>query len=416
LIDSMRIVCPRVSKLFVFLLFFCFLAVSAGDAGAIDKKKPCWESATFLRLGMHYEAEFSARNCLKQHPTDPRIWILLTRALAYQKKFGEALKWATQLVRRYPDDLDNVALRIQILAWSGDLRRAWKEKSKIERVAHTDPDKSHLIADIAYWRKDYHEAVRWYDYILKRWPDSPRARLNRNRCLKALGHPVPEEALRPPPAAAPAKPAPAGNPHRAAPSAAPAPRPSGGTSVMKSVAGNRRSCFVYEGKWRRRKYRDAEHHARACIKSPGSHYKAWNTLLRLLVQQNRLQAALRDIDWAIKREPAVKFFRYWRIKLLMAAGRLDQAWEETPTIRRFARRDRAAAKLVAGLALDRKDYATAQELYVRLLRKWPNDRVGRYNLGRAYLAQGKKRAAKRAFARVCKKHRWEPACRRARQL
>ena len=399
---------PRVYKA---AIYGALVAALVGWA-SVARGDMCGHAKSFLKLKMFYEAEFSARNCIKAAPVRVQNWVYLTKALAYQKKYNESLAWINRVINRFPDDLDHITFRIRILAWSGQLRQAWKEKVKIEKAANKDPDKAHLIADIAYWNERFHEAIRWYDFILRRWPRSARARLNRSRCLKGLGekeyNTTPARPIR---VAARPKPA---NPRLATKTPTTTPKPAAPKPVAPQPS--RRSCLIYRSLLRKKQLKSAEEHMRACVKWRARNFYAWNMLFKLLLDQGRIKDALADVDAAIRDYPTDGFFRFWRLRLLVSAGQHRQAWKESASVDQFSQRNLAAARLSAGIAMRVGQFRVAIKRYKRVLDRWPNHMRARYNLARAYQAVGRVREAVLEYEMVCKTHKHPPACKKASSL
>ena len=154
-----------------------------GDEWRHGVGDPCVRVEPYLVKGDYRLAEGAAKSCLDKFPNHIRIWYFLSRALAGQKRWPEALKWVDKAIKLRPGNKDLHIWRIRLLAWSGDLDKAWNERYKIIKVAERSKDAAMLIGDVAFWRKDCVEAVKWYDYIAKRWPNSERAKANRDRCI-----------------------------------------------------------------------------------------------------------------------------------------------------------------------------------------------------------------------------------------
>ena len=151
--------------------------------GGVAHADPCTKVEPYLNKSEFRLAEGAARTCLEKFPNHVRVWYLLSRALAGQKRYNDALTWVDKAIEKYPGDKDLHIWRVRLLAWSGDLNKAWSERYRIIKSAQHRRDAAMLIADVAFWRKDCVEAVKWYDFIIKKWPTAERAKANRDRCM-----------------------------------------------------------------------------------------------------------------------------------------------------------------------------------------------------------------------------------------
>jgi len=150
------------------------LAVAGGARAA-----GCPKSEDLWKAGKFKAAEDEARACLKAAPDDVSVWLALSKALAVQAKYAAALKWAEKAIARYPADLDLVSWRIRVLAWKGDMAKAWTEIEKLPPEAFDDKETALLAGNVALWKKDYKEAVTLYSYYLKLEPNDLDAIKNR---------------------------------------------------------------------------------------------------------------------------------------------------------------------------------------------------------------------------------------------
>jgi tetratricopeptide (TPR) repeat protein len=148
----------------------------------------CEQAKSLWTKGLYPEAEKEALACLAKKPDSVATWFLLSRIFAAQYRYNEALIWVDTGLEKHPEDVDLLAWRVRVLAWKGDLDRAWDEALNLPSVAFLDPDTSKLVADLAYWRKDYPIAVRRYKSHLDKWPDDKKARQNRAVSKIELGH------------------------------------------------------------------------------------------------------------------------------------------------------------------------------------------------------------------------------------
>ncbi len=171
-------------KRFLALLLGCLTIASASTAlaAACPDAQEAYDDENWLM------AEFSARECLSNDPDNAELWALLARSLAFQEKYEESLQWIDKVLAKYPTDSDMRTQRVRVLAWKGDLDEAWEEAQGLNINAYTDPDTSKLVANIAFWRNDWKNAVERYDLYLLRVPDDQLALRNRGVAHKNLGN------------------------------------------------------------------------------------------------------------------------------------------------------------------------------------------------------------------------------------
>lgn len=172
-------------------------ALIVGGAGAA-RAQPVAESgcpdARAAWLAQRFpEAERHARACLEIRPNDVRVWFELSRALAGQGRYEDALQWSRRALERYPDDMDWLAHHIRVTAWSGDLDGAWALVGRLTSAALGDPDTARMVADLALWRADHAEAARRYSRWLEQFGDDPD--VYHNRSVAYLEVDQPERAL-----------------------------------------------------------------------------------------------------------------------------------------------------------------------------------------------------------------------------
>jgi len=410
-------------------------------------------------------AEGAARTCLEKFPNHVRVWYLLSRALAGQKRYGDALKWVDKAIKRYPGDKDLHIWRVRLLAWSEQLDKAWAERYRIIKAAQHRRDAAMLIADIAFWRKDCVEAVKWYDFIAKKWPNSERAKANRDRCIADKTESQPEPVTRKTPEPAPQKEPVAKKPEkRRPPGASPAKPvfrhdagakrtaatkrkrcrvcPSGkakqASKAKKSTRKKgrrrraraswrgyrgydrgpgalpvtRRSCRNLHAHYRLKHYRNAERQALECIKVGETGHQAWEIFFSSLLAQGKYAYALGMATKQMRaRKADPQFFRYWRVKILARQGRTTQAWYEAASLGDYEQRSYDAAELVASLAYRLGKYYTAAEKFEKFLRRWPNNLWPRLYLAKSWAKIGRHQEAKTELTYLCKKHEFSRACR-----
>lgn len=135
----------------------------------------CAPGEAHYRAGRFLDAEREARKCLKGKQERRATWFLLSRALGGQKRYPEALRLAEQALKHHPLDQSLRTWRVRLLAWQGKLDRAWQEAQRFEPVARKDRETTKLLADLAFWRKDFREAAKRYGSYLDQWPDDSKA-------------------------------------------------------------------------------------------------------------------------------------------------------------------------------------------------------------------------------------------------
>ncbi len=158
------------------------IALAPGTAAAGE----CPDAWLHLRTGDPVGAEQKARACLDADPLSTDAALVLSRALARQNRYVEALTWADLVQRRHPEDPELVIWVGRLLAWKGDLDAAWA-KVKDLPPDRDDPDELRFLADLAFWRKDHAQAAARYDRVVLRDGTDRRARLNRGLSRRDAG-------------------------------------------------------------------------------------------------------------------------------------------------------------------------------------------------------------------------------------
>ena len=428
--------------------------------GGVAHADPCTKVEPYLNKSEHRLAEGAARTCLEKFPNHVRVWYLLSRALAGQKRYTDALKWVDKSIEKYPGDKDLHIWRVRLLAWSGDLDKAWSERFRIIKAAQHRRDAAMLIADVAFWRKDCVEAVKWYDFIAKKWPNAERAKANRDRCIsdasvggqapepaaKATTKPTSEPATKPASVATTSKPAtkptgkpasssggvysPAAGPSKASASCSVCPKKAKASSSKAKRSGKkrgrswrarrysyrsslpvtRRSCRNLHAHYRLKDYRGAQRQARECLKVGTAGEQAWEILFSSLLAQGLYDSALGEATKQMRRQPNSPFFRYWRVKILARQGRTLKAWYEAAALSDYEQRNYDAAELVASLAFRLGKYHTAAEKFEAFLRRWPNNLWPRLYLAKSWAHIGRYSEAVSELKYLCRKHDFTRAC------
>ena len=437
--------------------------------GGVAHADPCTKVEPYLNKSEHRLAEGAARTCLEKFPNHVRVWYLLSRALAGQKRYTDALKWVDKSIEKYPGDKDLHIWRVRLLAWSGDLDKAWSERFRIIKAAQHRRDAAMLIADVAFWRKDCVEAVKWYDFIAKKWPNAERAKANRDRCMSDAGDKTPEpvttksqtpkqdETTKPATAKAPtaatktyeqptreaqgsgsmytpgAAPGTGtsrvtGTTAKAAPTCSVCPKAKAtakknptrkkrarrwsgrGYSRRSSLPVTRNSCRNLHAHYRLKDYRGAERQARECIKVGRAGDQAWEILFSSQLAQGLYDSALGEATRQMRAHPQSEFFRYWRVKILARQGRTLKAWYEAAALSNYEQRSYDAAELVASLAYRLGKYHTAAEKFEAFLRRWPNNLWPRLYLAKSWGHIGRYSEAVAELKYLCRKHEFTRAC------
>lgn len=147
----------------------------------------CPESRKAREAGQGQRAEALARRCVREHPDESAAWVALGEALAEQGRFDRAAAWFSRAARHHPDDWRLKLHEARFLAWQGAHDRAWEAVEHLPAEAFEDIEVLRLVADVAYWRQDWAEAVQRYDAYLMQRPDDVRALLARGRSHRAMG-------------------------------------------------------------------------------------------------------------------------------------------------------------------------------------------------------------------------------------
>jgi len=435
---------------------------------------PCTKVEPYLNKSEYRLAEGAARTCLEKFPNHVRVWYLLSRALAGQKRYSDALKWVNKAIVKYPGDKDLHIWRVRLLAWSGDLDKAWSERYRIIKAAQHRQDAAMLIADVAFWRKDCVEAVKWYDFITKKWPTAERATANRDRCMNTASTGATEAGVAPAKTETgkksyeqptrekqgspthykpggydgkkqigdkgkgetykPWKAKKGGTKGSTATSSGPkataktcntckpkkatkkkrrrSRRYSGGYYRYRSsgLPVTRRSCRNLHAHYRLKDYRSAERQARECIKVGTAGEQAWEILFSSLLAQGLYSAALGETTRQLRANPRSDFFRYWRVKVMARQGRTLKAWYEAATLASYEQVNYDAAELVASLAYRLGKYHTAAEKFEAFLRRWPNNLWPRLYLAKSWVQIGRFSEAVAELNYLCRKHDFTRAC------
>lgn len=173
----------RTFGLFVGALVCCSTGATA------DSPNFCQAAQLSLQRQEHQQAERLARRCLQHNPNHSQARIVLSRALAAQQRYGQAIAQLDRVLYRYPRDGDLLVLRVRLLAWSGDLNGAWSQLLQLPTSSFADPETVLLGANLAFWRKDYLEAVLRYSDFLEVQPGDTTALRNRGLAWRQQGEP-----------------------------------------------------------------------------------------------------------------------------------------------------------------------------------------------------------------------------------
>lgn len=146
----------------------------------------CPDAWLHLRTNDPIGAEQKARACLDADPMSSDAALVLSKALARQDRYLEALTWGDLVQRRHPDDPELVIWVARLHAWKGDIEAAW---SKVKDLPpdRTDPEELRFLADLAFWRKDSAEAAARYDRVVRRDGTDRVARLHRGLSRRDAG-------------------------------------------------------------------------------------------------------------------------------------------------------------------------------------------------------------------------------------
>jgi len=145
----------------------------------------------------------------------------------------------------------------------------------------------------------------------------------------------------------------------------------------------------------------AENAARACIEaSPDNEYN-WYALSRALGFQKKFDKALKWADKAYEKNPADYDFATWRVRLISWSGDLDLAWTEAMKLPEKAFLDKDNNRLLADIAMWRKDYPEAIKRYNKFLLVWPGDAGAIKNRGVSYKESSQPKLAKQDFKQLC---------------
>ncbi len=147
----------------------------------------CPESRLEREAGHGQQAEALARRCVRDNPDEPAAWVALGEALAEQGRFDRAAAWFSRAATYYPNDWRLKLHQARFLAWQGAHEHAWELVENLPPEAFKDTEVLRLVADVAYWRQDWAEAIRRYDAYLMTRPDDVRALVARGRSYRALG-------------------------------------------------------------------------------------------------------------------------------------------------------------------------------------------------------------------------------------
>lgn len=170
------------AAIFLLALTFIFPYKSLAQVDA------CPGLSDLLKSEQFKDAEKIARACLEQNPGNVPVQVALSKALAGQKQYVEAIKLAEDALNKYPKDTDLQAWLVRVLAWSGNYDKAWNLAEKLPKTALLDKDNARLVADLAFWKKDYKEAISRYDRFLEKWPTDHGAIRNRGTCYWKSGN------------------------------------------------------------------------------------------------------------------------------------------------------------------------------------------------------------------------------------
>jgi tetratricopeptide (TPR) repeat protein len=157
-------------------------AADADAAGRCTAANEAWLS------GKLAASEKAARECLAAQPDNMQAWYYLSRALGAQQKFAEAQSWIDKALKETPEDMDWKIWQIRLWVWSGKLEDAWTAAQALPaELAENDQDIAQLVANIAFFREDYQEAIRRYDSILAYWTTDRESMRRRGIAYKQLG-------------------------------------------------------------------------------------------------------------------------------------------------------------------------------------------------------------------------------------
>ena len=317
----------------------CAGLVSTSSAAAKD----CPRAHKWMKKNDLVKAEKEARQCLKMRPGRPAYHFLLARILAAQNRYDESLSWLASAHKRLPRNHEIKAWQARVLAWKGELDLAWKGLEGLPKKAYRNRDTARLVADIAYWRKDYETAVAKYDYYLRRWPDEPTAVKNRVLSRWQLGQKEQaEEELR---------------------------------DMCARWPEKERSCELWQSVTMLNNLQLTEDEW-ASLGNVGKRPDMVTLEFlraRVAAAQKKYELALAWLDEAEAREPENSEVLAWRVRVLAWQGKLGEAWEKSKDLPAEESWDYDLARLMADLAYWTEHYEMAVARYDAVLEKDPDD-------------------------------------------
>jgi tetratricopeptide (TPR) repeat protein len=131
---------------------------------------------------------------------------------------------------------------------------------------------------------------------------------------------------------------------------------------------------------------------------PAAQATAWQHLLRLQLQLGEYAAAKNSLQKLGTLRALTPDDLLYRVRILRGTGEIDAAWEQLCELRDAVEDRGAWLELSGTIALDRRDYATAEEAFRNILRVQPWNSTAHYQLALVLQQTGRDDSAQEHFA------------------
>lgn len=340
------------------------------------------------------------------------------KELAYKQNYDEALAILDKAIAKSPKNREYRILRVRILAWKGDYKKAWAESKDLRDVIGKDWEVAKLVADIAFWMGDCQEAVDRYTFSLILKPSDRAATLNRGTCYMKLG--LLDNALIDLEKACRwhGRFSKACNLYKQAREKKGIKGPIVWTKKEEGAKDSAEEegeedgwgdeddtpedpCTAAEMYLAQQDYELAEDPLRECAELEKKNPAVLKALAKTLAALKEYDEALQWLDKAIYLDPTNNGYKLFRIRILAWKGDLEKADKELKVFGWESSEDKDLVRLACDISFWMGDYDEAVRRYTIYLIKWPGEPSVHLNRGRAYFQLGKKKRAKEDMRIAC---------------
>jgi YaiO family outer membrane protein len=141
-----------------------------------------------LRTGDYGTAIRLSRAELLVSPTDYELSFALGQALAFSKRYDEALDVLNATAEAFPGNADVLLLRARVRSWKKDYPGAEEDYGAVLKVSPGNLEAETGLAELASWQSDYAKASRLYGDILALNPGNADIRFRLGRVYLWAGN------------------------------------------------------------------------------------------------------------------------------------------------------------------------------------------------------------------------------------